>query len=239
MMCVGRLAPAAQGDRGRLLAHQEQRCTFADVDAATIDAERIAQLGADRIKRGETGNGELAQGIDAAADDGVAQSHVEQTRSTGHGFGTGGAGTGMDIGRAADAEGGCQCRCRRTELLLTVMIVGGEVAVDAFMLEGGFAFSDAGGAGAQYDADALRTVAFDHGVNLGAYLRQRRQGDPVVAALFAQWLMSGKSASASVIAPSVNVRCIKAVSARRPLWPANSRWVMSTWVSPRAQIIPS
>ena len=186
MMAVRRFAPAAQGDRSGtvlgLQAHQKQRRALADIDAVAIGAERIAWRGADRLKCAESGYREGAQRIDAAGQDCIAHPHLQQASRARHRFGARRASAGVDIGRSANAELRRQHRCWRAQFLLAVMELHRQGAVRHIFPHRGFTLGNAGGAGAEHDADACRAMASDRGIDRRPDLFQGGQRQLVVAA---------------------------------------------------------
>src|SRR5204863_746824 len=79
VVTVGRLADTAEADRGGLARQQKHAGSFADVDAATIRAERVADVGCERLERVEAVQREPAQAVRAADDDCIAAARFDQT----------------------------------------------------------------------------------------------------------------------------------------------------------------
>ena len=113
----------------------------------------------------------------------VAQAEVEQAPRREQCLRARGARGGDGIGGAARAEQARGERRGRADLLLLVGKPGREGAVLDLRRHRVLAGSDARGAGADDDGDALRAVARERRVDRGADLRRRRGEQAVVAAV--------------------------------------------------------
>jgi hypothetical protein len=107
VITVGRLAPTAQRNRGRLSAHQKQCRPLADIDAVAVPTERIALRFTDRFKRFKSSDRESAQRIHSTRENRIANTHPDQTSRAGERFRARRAGTRMNIRWPADAKRCC------------------------------------------------------------------------------------------------------------------------------------
>src|SRR5512139_773991 len=78
VVAVGGFSDGGEAHGGGYLRHDEDARTLADVDAATIRAERVAAIGRERLERVEAVQRQLAEAVDTADDRGVAAAGREQ-----------------------------------------------------------------------------------------------------------------------------------------------------------------
>src|SRR6185436_15186126 len=146
-----------------------------------VAAERIAALRRGRFERGEAADGEAAERVYAAGDCRVAQAEVEQAPRREQCLRTRSARGRYRVGRATDPQQAGGERRGGADLLLLV----GKPGREGTGLDPGrhrvLAGSDAGGAGADDDGDALRAVARERRIDRRADLRRCGGEQAVVA----------------------------------------------------------
>ncbi len=165
-----------------LAGHQKQHGRFADIDAVAIARERVAAFVRHRFKGREAIDGQLAQAVDAPAQNRVAQVHVEQPTRTEQGAGAGGAGGGNHVGRAAEVQPRREEVGRSAELLLAIVVAVRKGLIGQVAGDPAARFVDARGAGAQNYADAATTIADDRLLNVRLDLEGGGEQQLVVAA---------------------------------------------------------
>src|SRR5471030_2954331 len=95
---------------------------------------------------------------------------------------TGSTSGGNHIGRAAQLQPIGEEVCRRAELLLLIVVVGGELMLTNVMGQSATGFVDARSAGAKHDADAFAAVGLNRLIDLWTNLQRRFQQQLIIAA---------------------------------------------------------
>ena len=182
-MGVRALADAEQCHRGRFARHQEDRGTFADIDAVAIAAERVAPIGRDQFQRLEPVHRQAAERVRAADDGRVAEAETNEPGRRGEDFAAGGARGRKRIGGPGQAEMIGDERSEIAQLLLGIAVRGRPRPGTPALGQSRLAFGHARRAGAHDDGDALGAATAHDLVDLGPDLLQRGQGEAVVPAV--------------------------------------------------------
>ena len=190
MVGIAGFADAGQLYAAALRRDHEQYCGLAQIDAIALGSQRLALLAADGLQTHEALHRHVAQAVGTAGDHRIALAGGQQTTCTGQGLGAGGAGGGQGVDRPTraaqpgDTLGGC------AQFLTTIFkalrpAVGARRALGdggALGIHRGFRLADAGGAGAEHHADALRRDALMlEGFKLRCQLLKRGGQQAVVA----------------------------------------------------------
>src|SRR5690606_36465289 len=161
---------------------------LADVDAVAVDRKRIAQAFAGSLQRTETLQGQVAEGVHAAADHRVAKPGIQQPPGAEQGACAGSAGGGYAVAGAGQLQPVAEETRRGRELLVAVVVVVWQLPVLDQPGDALAGLLDAGGTGAQHHADTPGTVARDGRADLWFDLLRGRQQQLIVARLVVQVL---------------------------------------------------